>query len=43
MNGLYGLHCDNVVHQDMLVILGVCYAQLKFFDNNNQELTLSSY
>ena len=42
-NGLHGLHCDNRVHQDMLVTSDVAYAQLKFFDNNMQGLTLSPY
>ena len=43
INGLYGFHCDNVIHQDMLATLDVCYARLKIFDNNIQGLTLAPY
>ena len=42
-NGLFVLHCDNVVHQDILVTSAMSYAQLKIFDNNMQGLTLSPY
>ena len=42
-NGLFGFHCDNVIHQDMLVTSAVFYAKLVIFDNNMQGLTLSPH
>ena len=42
-NGFYELHCDNVLHQDLLAVWNTGYLQLKIFNNNVQGLTLSPY